>query len=273
MFGYNSITGQNYFSGAERFNEGLESLLVTSIFKTLQGEGPMQGRPAIFIRLTHCNLACSFCDTYFDSGDWTTYEQLLRKLDELRADSCKNIGVVITGGEPMLQKNLEAFLPLLRGYDFVQIESNGIIYRTLPYTTILVVSPKVNERNAGTAYLRPHRSNMERADCLKFVLSADRRSPYHAVPDWALQWRESTCKPIYVSPMNVYLKMPKLADMVRKFETPTLEERNAAEVVSFFEPGMLDLNANKLNHNYAANYALKNGLYLTLQQQLYASIA
>jgi 7-carboxy-7-deazaguanine synthase len=54
--------------------------MVTSMFFTLQGEGPYAGMPALFIRLAKCNLDCSFCDTFFDDGDTFTYAELETKV-------------------------------------------------------------------------------------------------------------------------------------------------------------------------------------------------
>jgi len=77
MFGTNEIIGKKYFKDAPE-----RSLFVTSMFFTLQGEGPYAGMPALFIRLTKCNLDCSFCDTFFDDGEWMTFEELERKAHE-----------------------------------------------------------------------------------------------------------------------------------------------------------------------------------------------
>src|SRR6185312_12181590 len=108
MFGSNEIIGKAFFKNAEK-NE----LLVASRFFTLQGEGPYRGHPAYFIRLAKCNLACSFCDTYFDSGDWQNFGTLLEEADQiidsfyktrhLPTPSCaaglaKKMVLVITGG-------------------------------------------------------------------------------------------------------------------------------------------------------------------------------
>ena len=71
MFGTNAIIGKKYFKETP-----VDSLFVTSMFFTLQGEGPYAGLPAVFIRLTKCNLTCSFCDTFFDDGEWMTFEQI-----------------------------------------------------------------------------------------------------------------------------------------------------------------------------------------------------
>ena len=76
MFGMNEIVGLKYFRDAPP-----NTLTVTSRFYTLQGEGPFRGFPAYFVRLAKCNLACSFCDTYFDSGTVMSYDQILEDCD------------------------------------------------------------------------------------------------------------------------------------------------------------------------------------------------
>ena len=127
MFGTNEIVGQKYFKDAPS-----NSLFVTSMFFTLQGEGPYAGMPSLFIRLTKCNLSCSFCDTFFDDGDWMSFEEIaVRATSTIRKywtdkgqevpiwvepNSKESIGsfprvvLVVTGGEPLLQKNLVDFL-------------------------------------------------------------------------------------------------------------------------------------------------------------------
>jgi 7-carboxy-7-deazaguanine synthase len=277
MFGKNEITGR------KNFHDAGERLLVTSIFLTLQGEGPFQGRPAIFVRMAKCNLACSFCDTYFDHGDWFKTSDLsaeiyMRAKTKFPISLRRDIGVVITGGEPSLQPQVSVLLHQLEivPFAFTQIETNGILFLDLlPEKTTLVVSPKAAEKEGkATHYLKPRDNVLERANCLKFVMSAELGTPYCTVPDWALQWRRDTGKPIYVSPMNCYLRKPaEFEAMELRKVRPDLALRTRNEVISFWEDGLLDMGQNKLNHEYAARYALDHGLFLTLQQHLFASLA
>src|ERR1700744_6310052 len=107
MFGTNQIRGKSAFKDAQ------DKLLVTSIFLTIQGEGPYQGRPAVFVRLAYCNLDCSFCDTFFDQGDWFGVMELSHKVTAMIDASFVDrrlCGVVLTGGEPTLQGNISPFL-------------------------------------------------------------------------------------------------------------------------------------------------------------------
>jgi len=176
--------------------------------------------------------------------------------------------LVITGGEPTLQENLEGFLlQMIPQFQVVQIETNGILLKEYHGGVYTVVSPKCAEKNGKpTEYLKPHQAMRRRANCMKFVMSADAESPYHTIPDWAFRWRDDTHNAIYVSPMNIYSRKPRK-------RTDTMEARTQDEVVSFWEPGLLNAEANQLNHEYAARYCLQNGLRLSLQTHLYASLA
>lgn len=290
MFGKNSIVGQKYF------NDAGDKLFITSIFYTLQGEGPFRGEPAVFVRLAKCNLACSFCDTYFDGGNWLTFNQLSERIDtvienyfegdvpdwaQFKADEYgnitpRNMTLVITGGEPMLQKNLGLFLDRIK-YEFknTQIESNGTVWQDLPAETTLVCSPKCLESyGKAIKYLKPNRDVIERADCLKFVMSADPNSPYSDIPEWAHKYA-ATGKPVFISPMNIYNNEPQKSKQLRSTKNDiSIEERSAVdEVISFWEEGLLNMSENQKNHEYAAQYCARHGFILNLQIHLYASLA
>jgi organic radical activating enzyme len=95
MFGTNEITSQ--------FLNTAGDLLVNDLFYTIQGEGPDAGCPAIFLRLSKCNLRCFFCDTEFEKGELMSLEVLKGKLVDLAAKHLQCQLLVITGGEPLLQ--------------------------------------------------------------------------------------------------------------------------------------------------------------------------
>lgn len=282
MFGNNTIVGRLHFKDAPK-----DSLMVTSRFLTLQGEGPFRGMPSYFIRLTKCNLACSFCDTYFDSGEYKTFDELLEESDRLIKSFYGEIPewvkdqmiLVITGGEPTIQPNLIKFLEKANTrFKRAQIESNGILHLDLPKYVTYVVSPKCIEKDGqAVKYLEPNKDVLDRADCLKFVVSVPENnqfSPYSEVPVWALEWRDKTKKEIFVSPMNIYLKEPEKAKRLRAEKKEiTIEERSTIdEVISFWEPGLLDMEKNRRNHEYTALLAMKYGCTLNLQIHLFASL-
>lgn len=313
MFGHNEIVGKKFFA-----QDPLRTLRVTSMFYTLQGEGPKASQVALFIRLAKCNLACSFCDTFFDAGDLMTFEQiearsyevinayfndrgistplwalpaarnmehrpfceagLLRGTEDLGRLGPYGIGLVITGGEPLLQPNLEDFLARQTDrFNWVQIESNGTVDRRLyDDRIILVISPKCAEKNGKVLnYLKPSAQMLERADCLKFVVSSNPHSPYHTIPQWAFNEHRMQGTQIFISPMNIYNDLPHRAKLLRasKGEITLTERSTVDEVISFWEPGLLNLEANQRNHEYAARYCLDHGFTFNLQQHLYASLA
>jgi len=294
MFGTNEIVGQKYFKDAPK-----DSLFVTSMFFTLQGEGPYAGKPALFIRLTKCNLACSFCDTFFDDGDWMTFEEINSRAYHTICDYWNKQGkdvpewilpksnldglgpfdcvLVVTGGEPLLQKNLMDYLNYSKNFfTAMQIESNGTVNQDVPEHVTLVCSPKCSEKNGvAVKYLAPTELILKRADCLKFVMSSEADSPYNNVPDWAHEWKQETGKEIYVSPMNVYNTFPqKIKILHAESGSITMDQRSTVdEVISFWEPGLLNLAENQTNHEYTAKYCMEHGFRLNLQMHLYASLA
>ena len=323
MFGRNEIVGQKYFANAKG-----DQLFVTSRFMTLQGEGPFRGQAAFFVRLAKCNLACTFCDTFFDDGDWMTFDEIEASIEttieeyfttevvehlsggygmdsrekitkyvdvpdyaqnyvedvyesftgyHIPMRKKKNMVLVITGGEPMLQKNLGPFLERMENiFDNTQIESNGTLVQAIPDSTTLVVSPKCAEKNGKpTKYLAPKPEMLTRADCLKFVMSSDPDSPYHTIPDWAHQWAKKTGKPVFISPMNIYNDQPQKSKQLRADtnQIDITERSNVDEVISFWEPGLLDMQANQKNHEYTAKFCIQHGYTFNMQQHLFASLA
>jgi 7-carboxy-7-deazaguanine synthase len=135
------------------------TLRVSEVFgPTIQGEGPLSGRVAYFLRLMGCNLSCSWCDTPYT---WDPERHDLRaetKLvtaDNLAGHLEKARLVVLTGGEPMLQLHqggaLHDLLVLLEGtHTHVQVETNGTIAPpvwALDLVDTWVLSPKLP--NAG----------------------------------------------------------------------------------------------------------------------------
>ncbi|MCS4537638.1 MAG: 7-carboxy-7-deazaguanine synthase QueE [Thaumarchaeota archaeon] len=133
-----------------------QSYRVCEIFKSIQGEGNVIGRPSIFVRMYGCNLTCTWCDTKYswmgpekakEGIDYVrmTPKQILHEISEVDASL-----VTITGGEPLLQP-LEQLVKSLveKGYE-VLIETNGTIKPSeelQELVNIWSVSPKTS--NAG----------------------------------------------------------------------------------------------------------------------------
>jgi 7-carboxy-7-deazaguanine synthase len=99
------------------------TLKVNEIYFSLQGESTHMGRPCVFVRLTHCNLRCSYCDTEyaFYEGTELTLHEILNKI---KSYNCPLIE--ITGGEPLIQKNVHPLMKALCDSGFeVLLETAG----------------------------------------------------------------------------------------------------------------------------------------------------
>jgi len=109
---------------------------VNEIFYSVQAEGMNAGRPAVFVRLSGCNLRCPFCDTNHAPHTVMTGEDIAKEV--ARLDPTGQAMVVITGGEPTMQ--LKEAEPLF-GSRFVAIETNGIIPAPC-WVSHVTISPK-----------------------------------------------------------------------------------------------------------------------------------
>lgn len=251
-----------------------DQLLVTSVFPTVQGEGPFFGHRAVFVRLAGCNLGgkgavspgCDFCDTDFRLANGVPYRymDLWERVESLYPSDSPGLSstsskrlVVVTGGEPMLQRNLVGWLHKARelGRDYiVQIESNGTRLLQIPTTNChLVVSPKIPMPSKVHGYHRLSQKVLDRADALKFVVSSDDTSPYHNLPGYAFKFAESG-RPVFVSPMAIYNRRP------------------GSEVASIWTNGLFDIGRTSANHEYAAKLVMRFGLRLNLQAHLYCNV-
>jgi len=98
---------------------------ISEIFLSIEGEGIRTGAPAIFIRLFGCNLRCSYCDSMY-AVEGTDYQELTPAEVFEKVKSINTKYVTLTGGEPLIHKDVEVLLKTLddTGYE-VNIETNG----------------------------------------------------------------------------------------------------------------------------------------------------
>ncbi len=162
------------------FSMSKSHLIVNEIFKSIQGESSHAGKLCTFIRLTGCNLRCTYCDTSYayDKG----IEMSLKSIEkEIGGYCCKN--VCITGGEPLLQEDVTKLIEVLLKLKYhVSVETNGSVdISSLPKKVIRVMDIKCPDSSMHTEmdwnnikWLRPD-------DDVKFVISS--KEDY----DWAKQ--------------------------------------------------------------------------------------
>jgi 7-carboxy-7-deazaguanine synthase len=158
-------------SGAARYTKRALSeptLLVNEIYASLQGEGPEQGYPTVLLRLTGCNLRCTYCDSAFAfyKGERRTLKSVV---EEVAGHGISR--VLVTGGEPMAQRETPALCrALLRAGHVVSIETNGAYdLGTLPKRVLKVVDVKTPASGEGDSFQPALLRQLDRKDVLKFV--------------------------------------------------------------------------------------------------------
>lgn len=148
---------------------GLHNVQINEIFRSLQGEGRRQGELTTFVRVTGCNLRCSWCDTAYayDKGADMTVDEVIGQVRRL---DCLN--VCVTGGEPLLQENIERLFSSLKSIGcFVAVETNGTQeirgYRQVDQFT---VDYKLSSAGAGEGFRAGNFAALTEADELKFII-------------------------------------------------------------------------------------------------------
>ena len=187
-----------------------ESLRVSEIFDSIEGEGKRAGELATFIRLVGCNLRCSYCDsTYsFMGGEVLTLEDILSQVHYSN--------VTITGGEPLLQ-NLHPLLKKLQS-NMVNIETNGSI-DIRPYLSMshvfFTIDYKCGSSGMNDKMFHQNFRELRKRDVLKFVVGsrADLEQAYKFYTKHAKALRD--CK-IYVSPVFGEIEPVEIVDFMKK---------------------------------------------------------
>jgi len=147
---------------------------ITEIYKSLQGESTYAGLPCIFVRLTGCNLRCTWCDSEytFQGGVKLTVDQVLSEVRRLSPDG----GLVeITGGEPMLQQR--EVVPLMhslleRQYKVLLETSGERPLDVVPTEVVKIVDVKCPDSGEGETFWLDNLEALTANDELKFVLSS-----------------------------------------------------------------------------------------------------
>ena len=144
-------------------------LKINEIYHSIQGESSKSGLPCVFVRLTYCNLRCTYCDTEyaFYEGEDKSIEEIINEVKKYNSKL-----VEVTGGEPLVQKeSLELMKKLCdEGFD-VMLETGGslpikdIDERVLIIMDLKCPSSKMEKKNLyeNTDYLKPK-------DEVKFVI-------------------------------------------------------------------------------------------------------
>lgn len=167
-------------------------MVITEIFKSIQGEGTRAGLPCIFVRLTGCNLRCTWCDTAyaFHGGDKMTVDEVIARVHELAGAGANRLPLVeITGGEPLLQRETPELASRLLAEGFtVMIETSGERFvGVLPPEVIKIVDVKCPDSGEPDTFDIANLETIGKNDEIKFVLST--RRDYEFARDFTRDYR------------------------------------------------------------------------------------
>jgi len=186
-------------------------LKINEIFYSIQGESSLAGLPCIFIRLTYCNLRCSYCDTEYAFYEGTDYkfEEILAKIKKY---DCNLIEV--TGGEPLVQKEV---LPLMKilcdsGYDVIIETGGSLSIKEIDKRVKIIMDLKCPSSKMAEKNLYENIDVLKPNDEVKFVIG--NRQDY----DWSKNvisqyWLTEKCSVLF---SNVFeeLKPIQLAEWI-----------------------------------------------------------
>ena len=190
---------------------------INEIYLSVQGESSYMGLPCVFIRLTGCNLRCSWCDTAyaFHEGENMTIDEILRKVFGFGVKL-----VEITGGEPLMQDKVYPLMrELIAKEHKVMLETGGSIsIERVPRDVIKIVDLKCpgsgeQEKNnlENLKLLSPH-------DEVKFVISD--RKDYEWSRDLIKRYKIIETADVLLSPVFEKLKLKDLVKWVLEDRLP-----------------------------------------------------
>jgi 7-carboxy-7-deazaguanine synthase len=190
-------------------------LYISEIFYSIQGESSYSGFPCIFIRLSGCNLRCSYCDADYtwEQGEFLDIETILGKVEQYPCNL-----VEVTGGEPLFQDScIELLSRLIENGKTVLLESNGSIsIANVPKEIISILDVKCPGSGSGNSFhsdnvkLIKKRIHTNQNSCeLKFVLST--RDDYLYAKTFIQENELNNKLTILFSPMLKDLAAEKLA--------------------------------------------------------------
>lgn len=198
-------------------------MLITEIFRSIQGESSHAGLPCIFVRLTGCNLRCHWCDTAyaFHGGTKMEIDEVMQRVAELAAPASHML-VELTGGEPLLQSECAPLAQrlLAAGYK-VMIETSGERpVEVLPREVMKIVDVKCPDSGEGGTFRLENLEALDAKDEIKFVIAS--RRDYEFARDFTISHRlaqrvgQILFSPVHADPQGAWpgLEFRQLAEWI-----------------------------------------------------------
>jgi 7-carboxy-7-deazaguanine synthase len=160
-------------------------MVITEIFRSIQGESTHAGLPCIFVRTTGCNLRCTWCDTAyaFYGGSRMTVEEVLARVEELSwppgaaaGAGARILLVELSGGEPLLQPEAHSLMErlLADGYSVLVETSGERPIAALPPEVVKIVDVKCPDSGEAGTFRMENLGVLDQKDEIKFVLASRR---------------------------------------------------------------------------------------------------
>ena len=183
---------------------------ITEMFKSIQGESTYAGLPCIFVRLTGCNLRCTWCDTEhaFFGGEDVSLDEVVKRVASLGGKL-----VEITGGEPLLQREVYPLMDRLlqKGYDVMLETSGERKIDRIPPEVVKIVDVKCPDSGEANSFAIENLEHLAPHDQVKFVILT--RRDYEFSRDFTRERRlAERVNAVIFSPVHGELDSKELAE-------------------------------------------------------------
>ncbi|MNK97999.1 7-carboxy-7-deazaguanine synthase [compost metagenome] len=192
-------------------------LKINEIFYSIQGETTYVGLPTVFVRLTACNLRCTYCDTKYSyyEGDMKTHESLIEEIASHKATY-----VCITGGEPLLQKEVHPLMKDLcdRGYKLSLETSGSKSIKDVDPRVKIILDVKTPDSGAADSFLMENIALSTSSTEFKFVICSEKD----------LEWSENFCRQHNLFEKFVVLYSPSYGQVTEVWLAEKILQNNSS---------------------------------------------
>ena len=189
------------------------NLKINEIYYSIQGESSFSGLPCIFIRLTYCNLRCSYCDSEytFHNGEKMDIKDIINQIKQY---PCKLVQV--TGGEPLFQKNCINLLKTLveEQYNVLLETSGSLSIEKVPKEVINIIDFKCPSSKMQKKNLWENLDYIKTNDQIKFVIG--NKEDYEWTKDKIYKYNLDKKCEILISPVYNNIKSEQIVNWILK---------------------------------------------------------
>ena len=192
---------------------------VVEMFTSINGEGTRAGQLAVFVRFQGCNLNCSFCDTKWANEkdaafQWMTEDDIVNAILET---GVKN--VTLTGGEPLMQKDIPVLLARLGQTDlYIEIETNGSMplatYADKSWRPAMTMDYKLPGSGMESHMCLDNFSYLEAKDTVKFVCGSEK--DLEKAQEIIERYDLTTKCHVYLSPVFGSIKPERIVEFMKE---------------------------------------------------------